>query len=91
MVDYLKEYADSLYTDEDVKNAKDKYPYCTPFTKESLLYRDIFESYYPGKAKWIKDFWMPKRLGKTVMSMTQVREYLKTMVILENKVIIRMR
>ena len=61
MVDYLKEYADSLYTDEDVKNAKDKYPYCTPFTKESLLYRDIFESYYPGKAKWIKDFWMPNK------------------------------
>ena len=36
MVDYLKEYADSLYTDEDVVNAKEKYPYCTPFTKESL-------------------------------------------------------
>ncbi|WP_295089108.1 asparagine synthase B [uncultured Catenibacterium sp.] len=64
MVDYLKEYADSLYTDEDVKNAKDKYPYCTPFTKESLLYRDIFESYYPGKAKWIKDFWMPNKTWK---------------------------
>ena len=61
MVDYLKEYADSLYTDEDVVNAKEKYPYCTPFTKESLLYRDIFESYYPGKAKWIKDFWMPNK------------------------------
>ena len=59
--EYLKEYADSLYRDEDVKNAKDKYPYCTPFTKESLLYRDIFESYYPGKAKWIKDFWMPNK------------------------------
>nr|WP_281073323.1 asparagine synthase-related protein [Catenibacterium sp. co_0103] len=61
MVDYLKEYADSLYTDEDVVNAKEKYPYCTPFTKESLLYRDIFESYYPGKAKWIKDFWIPNK------------------------------
>lgn len=61
MVDYLKEYAEEQYTDEDVKNAKEKYPYCTPFTKESLLYRDIFESYYPGKAEWIKDFWMPNK------------------------------
>ena len=61
MVDYLKEYADSLYNDEDVIKAKEKYPYCPPFTKESLLYRDIFESYYPGKAKWIKDFWMPNK------------------------------
>lgn len=61
MVDYLKEYADSLYTDEDVDKAKEKYPYCPPFTKESLLYRDIFEEFYPGQAKWIKDYWMPNK------------------------------
>lgn len=61
MVDYLKEYADSLYSDEDVLNAKEKYPYCPPFTKESLLYRDIFEEFYPGQAQWIKDFWMPNK------------------------------
>lgn len=59
MVDYLKEYADEKYSDKDVENAKDKYPYSTPFTKESLLYRDIFEEFYPGQAAWIKDFWMP--------------------------------
>ncbi|MDR3258201.1 MAG: asparagine synthase B [Fusobacteriaceae bacterium] len=61
MVDYLKEYAENKYTEEDVKNAKDKYPYGTPFTKESLLYRDIFEEFYKGKAEWIKDFWMPNK------------------------------
>ncbi len=61
MVDYLKEYANSIYSDEDLEKAKDKYPYCTPFTKESLYYRDIFESFYPGKAEWIKDFWMPNK------------------------------
>lgn len=61
MVDYLKEYAEKKYSEEDVLNAKEKYPYATPFTKESLLYRDIFEEYYPGQAKWIKDFWMPNK------------------------------
>ena len=61
MVDYLKEFAEEQYSDEDVLNAKDKYPYCPPFTKESLMYRDIFESFYPGGAKWIKDFWMPNK------------------------------
>lgn len=61
MVDYLKEYAESLYTDDDVVKAKEKYSYCPPFTKESLLYRDIFEEFYPGQAKWIKDFWMPNK------------------------------
>ena len=61
MVDYLKDYANEHYTDEDVQKAKEKYPYGTPFTRESLFYRDIFESYYPGQAKWIKDFWMPNK------------------------------
>lgn len=62
LVDYLKEYAEQTYTEQDVINAKDKYAYhCPPFTKESLLYRDIFESFYPSKATMIKDFWMPNK------------------------------
>ena len=61
MVDHLKEYADSIYTNKDLQNAKIKYPEHTPFTKESLLYRDIFESYYPNKSHWIKDYWMPNK------------------------------
>ena len=60
-MDDLKEYAESQYTDEDVAKAGEKYAYCTPFTKESLLYRDIFEEFFPGKAEWIKDFWMPNK------------------------------
>lgn len=61
MVDYLKEHADSQYTDQDVVNAKEKYPHGTPFTKESLLYRDIFEKHFSGQSKLIKDFWMPNK------------------------------
>jgi len=62
MVDYLKEYAASLYTEEDVEKAQEKYPYCPPFTKEALLYREIFEEFYPNQSKWIKNFWMPNKL-----------------------------
>ena len=51
MVDYLKELAEDKYSDEDVLNAKDKYSYCTPFTKESLMYRDIFESFFPQQGQ----------------------------------------
>ena len=61
LVDDLKEYAETKYTDSELRAASSKYPYCTPFTKESLLYRDIFEEYYPGNAQMIKDFWMPNR------------------------------
>lgn len=61
MVDELKAHAESSYTEQDLKNAAQKYPYKTPFTKESLLYRDIFESFYPHRAELIKDYWMPNQ------------------------------
>ena len=61
MVDDLKEYAESLYTDEEFTKKKEKYRFSKPFTKESLLYREIFEKYYPGQAEMIVDFWMPNK------------------------------
>ncbi len=61
MVDDLKEYAEGLYTDEEYEAARAKYDFARPFTKESLLYREIFEKYYPGQAPMVKDFWMPNR------------------------------
>ena len=32
-----------------------------PFTKESLLYRELFERFYPGQSRMVADFWMPNR------------------------------
>lgn len=61
MVDYIKEYADSLYSDDQFKQKIKGYSYCRPFTKESLMYREIFEEFYPNKAALIKDFWMPNK------------------------------
>jgi asparagine synthase (glutamine-hydrolysing) len=61
MVDDLKAYAERLYTDAEFEQKRQKYDYARPFTKESLLYREIFEKYYPGQAEMIKDFWMPNR------------------------------
>ncbi|HJB90355.1 MAG TPA: asparagine synthase B [Candidatus Eisenbergiella merdigallinarum] len=61
MVDDLKEYAESRYTDEEFLERSARYDYARPFTKESLLYRDIFEKYYPGQAQMIPGFWMPNR------------------------------
>ena len=61
MVDYLKAYAETKYTDRDYEEGIKKYSFAKPFTKESLLYRDIFEQYYPGQAKMVVDFWMPNK------------------------------
>lgn len=61
MVDDLKEYAESCYTDEELKEKSEKYTHAKPFTKESLLYREIFEKYYPEQSAMVTDFWMPNK------------------------------
>ncbi len=64
MVDYLKDYAERRYTDEEFEKKRLAYGHARPFTKESLLYREIFEAYYPGQSGMIVDFWMPNRSWK---------------------------
>ena len=61
MVDYLKKYAQKQYTDAEFESRCKSYTHARPFTKESLLYREIFEKYYPGQAEMVADFWMPNR------------------------------
>lgn len=61
MVDYIKEYANGLYTDAEFAEKCAAYDYVPPFTRESLLYRELFEKYYPGQARMIADFWMPNK------------------------------
>ncbi len=61
MVDYLKEYAKKMYTDEAFERECQKYTFARPFTKESLLYREIFEKYYKDQAEMVVDFWMPNK------------------------------
>ena len=61
MVDDLKEYAEGFYSDEEYEEKRMKYEHARPFTKESLLYREIFEQYYPGQSEMIVDFWMPNK------------------------------
>ena len=61
LVDNRKEYAVEVYKDGEWEKLCEKYTHARPFTKESLLYREIFEKYYPGQSGMIKDFWMPNR------------------------------
>ena len=61
MVDDLKEFAQKQYTDEEFETLRKKYTHAQPFTKESLLYREIFERYYPGQSEMVVDFWMPNK------------------------------
>ena len=59
--DDLAELAESTYSDSEYEEGIKKYDHARPFTKESLLYRDIFEKYYPGQSEMVTDFWMPNK------------------------------
>ena len=61
MVDDLKEYAEAVYTDEAYEEKRKQYTFAQPFTKASLLYRELFETFYPGQAEMVADFWMPNK------------------------------
>ncbi|MCB9091354.1 MAG: asparagine synthase B [Halobacteriovoraceae bacterium] len=64
MVDYLKQAAEEKYTEEDLTRARDTFLHALPFTKESLMYREIFEELFPGRSYLVKDFWMPNKSWK---------------------------
>ena len=61
MVDDLKAYAEEQYTDQEFRRRAARFDHARPFTKESLLYRELFERFYPGQAEMIVDFWMPNK------------------------------
>lgn len=61
LVDDIKEYANNYYSNHEFEEKCKKYTHAAPFTKESLLYREIFESYYPNQSQMIVDFWMPNK------------------------------
>lgn len=64
LVDCIKDFAETLYSESDVKSAYLKYDHAVPFTKESLLFRDLFAEFFPVHAHLVKDFWMPNKEWK---------------------------
>lgn len=61
LVDHIKAYAEEKYSDSEFAERIKKYDFARPFTKESLLYRELFEKFYPNQAEMVKDFWMPNK------------------------------
>jgi asparagine synthase (glutamine-hydrolysing) len=49
-IDSLKAIAGERVSDAQMENAKYRFPYNTPATKEAYMYREIFESHFPGEA-----------------------------------------
>jgi asparagine synthase (glutamine-hydrolysing) len=57
---------ETMYTEEDLKKAENKYEHLCPYTKEGLYYRELFCKYYGNLnevAKVIPYYWLPKWTG----------------------------
>lgn len=61
VTDYLKAWAEEMYTDEDLMLAQVNFRHSPPISKESLMYREIFEKHFPGRAGVIPSYWMPNK------------------------------
>lgn len=61
MVEDLKETAEQKYSLGELAVKYAEYDHARPFTKESLMYRELFEQFYPGQSSMVADFWMPNK------------------------------
>ncbi|XP_033761539.1 asparagine synthetase [glutamine-hydrolyzing]-like [Pecten maximus] len=60
LYEILQDFADEKLKNLDLDQCIQQYPHNPPISKESLHYRRIFESFYPGQGHVIPYFWMPK-------------------------------
>lgn len=62
----IQENVDAMYSEDDLEKAKLKYTHLTPYTKEGLHYRKLFEFHFGDNeevAKVIPYYWLPKFCG----------------------------
>lgn len=62
----IQDKLETIYSEEDLKNAEKKYIHLTPYTKEGLYYRELFCKYYGSDievSKVIPYYWLPKFTG----------------------------
>lgn len=72
----IQEIVDKRLPNEALSTAAQKYKHCTPKTKESLYYREIFEKSFPNQAsEFLPYFWMPKWINVSDPSARFISHY----------------
>ena len=73
----IKEYMDEIISDKEYEENCKKYKINTPYDKESLHYRNIFEKYYPNRSDTIPYFWkQPFMISKDPSAWNAEKEFL---------------
>ena len=73
----IQEYADTIYPNRTIKsfNRSTKLNNNTPYSKESMLFRDIFKKYYPKNIDTIPYYWVPKFMGEIMEPSARVLKF----------------
>ncbi|XP_041739635.1 asparagine synthetase [glutamine-hydrolyzing]-like [Coregonus clupeaformis] len=61
----LQDQMESEVNDFQLEKAPKTFPFLPPRTKEAYFYRQVFEKQYPGQAKWLSHYWMPRWINAT--------------------------
>lgn len=62
----IQEYVDVFITDKQLKESQSMYSHNPPKLKESLFYRQIFETNFENHSNVIDFFWLPKWCGDQI-------------------------
>ena len=81
LYEIIQEHAELTIKAEGYSNNKiiniQKKKHNTPDTCEKIFYRGIFEDLYPGMAKLVPYFWMPKYVNTNDSSARTLTQYTK--------------
>tara|TARA_B110000211_G_C14076927_1_gene552530 strand:- start:874 stop:2475 length:1602 start_codon:yes stop_codon:yes gene_type:complete len=59
----IQAHVDGILSDDEFTHQQASYEHAPPNIKESLYYRQIFDTYYPGRAQLMPYYWLPKWSG----------------------------
>lgn len=60
----LQDHVETFITNQQLEDSPKTFPFNPPRTKEAFYFRQVFEEFYPGRAKtWVPYYWMPKWVG----------------------------
>ena len=68
----IQDYASTIYSDDTFSQLSNKYKINKPHSKESLLFREIFNRFYPKRDNTIPYYWLPKWCGNTTEASARV-------------------
>lgn len=64
---YIQLESEKIISNDEFNDARNKYQINTPLMKDALLFRKIFEKYFPNRENIIPHYWLPKFQKEVVL------------------------